>query len=104
MPSKPTLHKPADSYPIHATTPLLEGMQKVAHQIGDEVLLLNPAAPSISWEKIDGVVAYHPESQETALILPDGMKCVSIIGASELFPSVVADEYQGMKDAVKYSS
>jgi len=81
---------------------LLEGMQKAAHQIGDEVLLLNPAAPSISWEKIDGVVAYHPESQETALILPDGMKCVSIIGASELFPSVVADEYQGMKDAVKY--
>lgn len=86
------------SYYLH----LLHGIQRAAHEVGLEVLLLNPRSPSTRWEKIDGVLMCHPDPERAAQSLPPGMRCVSLLYKAPGIPSVISDDYQGMFEATQH--
>jgi DNA-binding LacI/PurR family transcriptional regulator len=80
---------------------LLQGVQEAAHDRQFEVLLLHPES-RVSWEKIDGLLGCAGESDEFLLRLPPGMPYMGLLHPVGDEPQVIADDFNGMREAVRY--
>jgi LacI family transcriptional regulator len=80
---------------------LINGIRQEVLRLNLEVLWLNETDP-IQWEKVDGVVIYAGQEQVKAMRLPPGMPCVSVLRPIDGITSVVADDFEGGRLAVKH--
>jgi DNA-binding LacI/PurR family transcriptional regulator len=90
----------APSYPYW--THLIEGMQEAASKAGMEVLLFNPQVDAIRWTNVDAFIALANDFTAIRHLIPAAIPCVSVINRAANIPSVVADEYSGVQNAVHH--
>jgi DNA-binding LacI/PurR family transcriptional regulator len=78
---------------------ILYGVQDEAFGAGREVLLLDSRTP-IPWQKVDAMLA---TGKQTALLSdkPARMPCVSLLYRDENLPSVVVDDFEGVRQATE---
>jgi len=76
---------------------LLQGIQEVAYREKIEVLLLHGDS-SVAWEKMDGVILADQDSSR----VPPTMPAISLLHPLDGVPCVLADEYNGSKDATEH--
>lgn len=81
---------------------LLRGIQRAAHRMEREILLLNPELDSISWEKVDGLLILAADAQKVARHLPPGLCSVALLHPCASLSSICSDDYNGMRQAVEY--
>jgi LacI family transcriptional regulator len=84
---------------------LMRGMEEAAMQNGQHLLFLGTDLDLDvrSCEKVDGVLVVGIDLIDEFLTkLPPGLATVAVLNAAEGIPSVIADDYQGAKLAVKY--
>jgi GntR family transcriptional regulator of arabinose operon len=81
---------------------LLRGIQSAANRLNREILLFNPLVPSVGWEKVDGMLILEPKADKIIRTLPPGMHSVAVLHAISSIPSVISDDYMGMRQAVNY--
>ena len=77
-------------------TRLNKGILTGAHRSGWEVLWLNAKSPG--WEKVDGVLKYEDWQCSVPMLIP----WVSLLHPVQNVPSIVANEYAGMKMATEH--
>lgn len=82
---------------------LMAGIQREAARRNIEVLLANPGEGGIKWEKMDGALLAFGTSQQASLLsLPPTMPTVSLLLPLSGTASVIADDYEGMRLAMKH--
>ena len=80
---------------------ILQGIREILSREEKQLVLLNDDARGV--ENLDGVLACSTGHFDLlARRLPPGLPCVSLLLEVDGVPSVVADDYQGAKDAVNY--
>jgi DNA-binding LacI/PurR family transcriptional regulator len=86
-------------YPYYAR--LMDGIRVGAATERMEVLLLNDL-PSAGWEKVDGALLFGESRRDIPQRLPMPMPIVSLMVKLPGHASVVADDYQGAREATKH--
>lgn len=80
---------------------LIEGIQSVAHREKLDVTLLHSTEIN-GLERIDGVLMHGERAEDLRDRLPHGMPCVAMMQSYDDIPSVMADDYSGLRDATRY--
>jgi DNA-binding LacI/PurR family transcriptional regulator len=84
------------------TTHIVEGIEDVIRREERRVLLLDHHS-SGGWDQVDGVLVCRPNEGEAILRhLPIKLPCVTLMAAVEGFSSVIADDFEGIHQAVEY--
>ncbi len=79
----------------------MDGVQQAAHAAGYEILLLNPALSPDWQDKVDGAI-FHELTLEDCLQTPAAVPQVNVLSSVPGLTCVVADEFGGMQQAVRY--
>jgi DNA-binding LacI/PurR family transcriptional regulator len=80
---------------------LLAGIREEAARTGTQILLLDYNS-SAGWEKADGFLICDWTNSTTLHYVPHSAPCVSVLVAVEGVASVVANEFEGMRSAVRH--
>lgn len=81
---------------------IFQGLQRGVGRAGYEMLILDHDEPSVSWEKIDALILMGAEDEELLRRLPPGMCSVALLNFSSTLPSIISDDYSGMRHAVSH--
>jgi LacI family transcriptional regulator len=78
---------------------ILHGVQDEAFGVGHEILLLNSHAP-VPWHKMDAVLLAG-DSPGLLTGKPAALPCVALLYHDEYLPSVVVDDFEGVRRATE---
>jgi LacI family transcriptional regulator len=78
---------------------ILEGIEEIIAREEKHLVLLRKDSPA-RWDQVEGVILNDPRVKVVSL--PKGLPCVLIIQAIAGVPSVVADDYDGGRQAARH--
>jgi DNA-binding LacI/PurR family transcriptional regulator len=83
---------------------LMHGIEEAAGAHGVHLLLVNKGANPRIWESVDGLLLCENEEFAYPILksLPEGFPCVSLLTPMDEVSSVLFDDVQGARDAVRH--
>lgn len=80
---------------------LMEGVHDAMKRAEMQILLLDDASPA-GWDKVDGVLMCDWCPERTLRWVPAGLPCVSLLNPVAGVPSVLTDDYEGVRTATRH--